>query len=779
MHRLKSHPLLAVALGSMALLGFEMLLIRFASILLYPLAAYLVISVGLLGYGLSGTLLALVPPRRLSLRLAGMGLAGFGIAVLGCMLWVWFAWESPLLAATLPVAAALSFACGGLAIATVLENPHTAVSRVYFADLLGASAGAALTLLGLNFLSGVQLGVVLAGLGLLAAAALFSHRLGRLLCAGAAVGMLACAWLIPLPRGILPLVPKELARFVDLGAGVDWEYQAWGALARIDVLSLPGDSLIPAAEPVDYKLVTQDGGAPTLLISPQNDALQLLGETTNFGVPYWLKPDPARVLIIGLGGGPDLQTALYFNAHSVTAAEINPRMLDLLRERYPAYTGYVVFDPRVEILQTDGRHLVRAAEGTYDIIQLTGVDTTVASPGATPNLAENYLYTVEAFREYYGHLSARGLLSVSFPEVEGLSLRLLSTSWRALSQEGVADPAAQILLFRLGGFAHVLMKRAPFTGDEVNSLQARLAGDVRGVYFPLYGRLFGTEFDPASELLLAPGLSLDGEPAALAAALAAGEEQDWMAAQERTIAPATDDRPFFFVLDKWGGYAPNLTALLAALALLALASLGFLVIPLFILGRRGLSVPATLPLALYFILLGMAYIAVEVCLIQRLTFLLGHPSYALATTISALLASSGLGSLWSGRWRATARTKVMVGALGAAACIALTALGLPWLIDRLMWMPFAARLMVAIAIVAVPGFLMGMPFPTGLGEVKRRSEPFVPWAWALNSSATVMGTIAILLVAMTFGFTAVLIAAAAMYLLAGATFALAQRQGLA
>lgn len=764
-------PLLAVGLASIALLAHEMLLIRYFSILLYPVAAYLVISVGLLGYGMGGTLLSLIRPRRVSLRLAGFALLGFAVTVIATLPWVWDAWRSRALAITLPAIAGLSFALGGLAIATILEIPSTSVNRVYFADLLGASLGAGLSLLGLNYVSGLQAGVLVAAVALFAASALFSSRVAAWLIGLMGVLLAAFGLTARIPNGLLPIVPKELALFAGLGSDVTWEYQGWGPLARVDVLSLARDSLFGEVWPVNYKLVTQDGGAPTLLVSPENDALNFIGERTNFGVPYWIRPTPARVLIVGLGGGVDLQTALFFGSQSVTAAEINGRMLELLQERYTTFTGKVAFDPRVVIVQADGRHVIQASGHAFDIIQLTGVDTTVASAGATPNLAENYLYTVEAFREDFRHLTPQGLLSVSFPDVEGLSLRLLSTGWYALRQERVVDPSMHIILMRVGGFAQILIKRSPFTREEVSALQDRLAGPVQDAYFPLYGRLFGTSFDPTNELLVAPGLRVNGKNATFAGELATGREQAWMATQNRNIAPATDDRPFFFVLDKWGRYAPNLEALSVALVLLAGASLAFLFVPMLMLGRRGHSVSGALPSSAYFILLGVAYIAVEVSLIQKLTLLLGHPSYALAITISTLLASSGAGSLLSGVWRAAAKSKVRVATLGTAIGLVLYAFGLSPLFNSLIEFSFPLRLVIAIVAVAVPGFLMGMPFPTGLAEVKRQALPFVPWAWALNSSASVMGTVGALLVAMNSGFRAVLLTAAAMYLLSGLAFA--------
>jgi uncharacterized membrane protein YgaE (UPF0421/DUF939 family) len=50
--------------------------------------------------------------------------------------------------------------------------------------------------------------------------------------------------------------------------------------------------------------------------------------------------------------------------------------------------------------------------------------------------------------------------------------------------------------------------------------------------------------------------------------------------------------------------------------------------------------------------------------------------------------------------------------------------------------------------------------------VKNRAPAFVPWAWAINSTATVIGTVLAVLLAMLFGFTVVFATAGGLYLLA-------------
>jgi SAM-dependent methyltransferase len=775
--RIPSRPgvLLAVFFLSASLLALEVLFVRLVSILLYPVSTYLVISLALLGYGLSGTLLALRRSRDpVSPRQASTASIAFGVTTLLALADIWFAGQSPVAAALLPVALGLPFACGGRAIALALSLPDIPVNQVYFADLLGAGLGAVTILLGLQLLGGIRLGAMLAGSGLVAAG-LFGldreNRRGWILSL-AGIATIILAGLVPIPVGILPIAPKELGSFKKLGPQVVWDYQGWHPLARVDVLTLPGDKVeLPQA--FDYKLVTQDGGAPSILLNIPDIESADFTDHTIFGVPYWIKTEP-KVLIIGLGGGPDVQAALHSGASSITGVEINPQMVELVRGPFAEFTGRPYEDPRVKIIEGDGRHIIRLVDEAYDIIQLTGVDTSVASVGANPNLAENYLYTVEAFREFYQRLAPDGLLSVSFPATPGLGLRLTALSVTALQAEGIADPGQQLIVSTTGGFAHVLTKRSPFTDEEIEVIEEHYGAPMIGLYFPLYSRLFNNpsaDFFAANEVLYAPHRDYPGLYSDYLRALEAGQGNEYLAAQTWTVLPPTDDWPFFFVLDKWGEHAPNLQILMVTLGLLFAAALAFILTPAMILHRRGLQIPHAWLLMLYFTALGLGYIFIEVVFIQKLSLFLGHPSYALATTLCTLLISSGIGSLVS------KRSWVPAAAVGVAILTLVAAIAAGRLFNLLLPLPLAARVLIAAGIVALPGFLMGMPFPNTLEAVKAKAPAFVPWAWAINSTATVIGTITSVLLAMLWGFTVVFLCAGMLYLLAAWTGSVILRPG--
>jgi spermidine synthase len=167
----------------------------------------------------------------------------------------------------------------------------------------------------------------------------------------------------------------------------------------------------------------------------QPDPSVRLGERTVFGIPFWIRPE-AEVLIIGLGGGPDLLAALEYAPTRVDVVEVNPAMVDLLQGPFAEFVGRPLTNPAVNVTEGDGRFFVARSDDVYDVIQLTGVDTAVASAAGSPNLAENYLYTREAVQLYFDHLSPDGLLAVSFPNVEGMGLRLVNLVTQTLADAG-------------------------------------------------------------------------------------------------------------------------------------------------------------------------------------------------------------------------------------------------------------------------------------------------------------------------------------------------------
>ena len=175
--------------------------------------------------------------------------------------------------------------------------------------------------------------------------------------------------------------------------------------------------------------------------------------------------------------------------------------------------------------------------------------------------------------------------------------------------------------------------------------------------------------------------------------------------------------------------------------------------------------------AFYFLLIGFAFLFVEIAFIHRLSLFLGHPLGAIAVTLAGFLVSAGLGSGTSKR--AATRWPQAAIMLAVAAIVGLGAvytLLLPPLLGGLMELPVAVKIAVAVGLLAPLGFVMGLPFPLGLGRVSECASDLVPWAWGINGCASVVAAVMASLLAMHVGFTAVLVLALGLYAAAALLF---------
>jgi hypothetical protein len=142
----------------------------------------------------------------------------------------------------------------------------------------------------------------------------------------------------------------------------------------------------------------------------------------------------------------------------------------------------------------------------------------------------------------------------------------------------------------------------------------------------------------------------------------------------------------------------------------------------------------------------MAFMSVEVILIQKYTAFIGASVYSIATVLLVLLLASGVGSRFSGR--VGTRTAF----LGIIAWLLLDIFVLGYLTGALAFLPIAGRVLVTALLIAPLGFFMGMPFP----KATLRVGELVDWGFAVNGAASVLGATLILLVAFTYGFAVAL-----------------------
>lgn len=750
-------------LVSAGALLFQVTFVRIFSAAIWYHFAFLVVSVALFGIGASGVALALwrngdareAGPHDAGARDAGArGLAPllFAVSALGAYLGVYATPFSPFRILQDPAQVgwfllldlllALPFFFFGLTVALVLRAWPERAGRLYAFDLIGAAAGVLLLFFALPVLGARGAVALSAVLGAVAACLLAPAGRMRLVSAVTGLAMLP---LVIRPE-LLPDVRLDASKPVTSEAaqpGARLAFTRWSPLARVDVVEKPGSP----------PMIFLDAGAATP-ITAWRDAGVAVGDVSSLAST--LRRD-AWVAVIGSGGGEDVQNALVLGARRVTAIEINPVILELVTGRYREAANNVFTDPRVEVVRDEGRNFIARGGARYDIIQSTLIDTWAASASGAYSLSENYLYTVEAIGSFLDHLAPEGLLSITRWYYE--APRLASLVREALVRRGVEHPERHVMVIEQRLRSTMVVKREPFTADE-SAVLAEFAE-------------------------LAPGRGVQHDPGApsnsnfFGAFLRARDPRPFYRATDFALHPVTDDSPFFFQMTRWSRLRVDALAgftgrgvldptalpvaqivLIAALALALLLSVALLATPLM---ARAVPRAGRWRWLAYFAALGIAYIVVEVVLMQRLALLLGHPTYSVTLTLFAILLFSGLGATWVDRLVAPAATLARTLLPALLAALLFTAFLLPRLVP--MWLPLTlpVRVALALAVIAPAAFVMGMPFPLAIRALGARHPGLIAWGWAANGCGSVVGSVLAVLGAMLTGFTAVLVFAAAMY----------------
>lgn len=781
--RLPRRVYACVGLLSLAVLMLQIALNRLFSYTSWHHLAYISVSLALLGFGASGSLLATIP--RLGGRSLRAGLSLYSaLAALGAAAAFTVLGSVPVdfgdvlerpsqLALLILHFAVVStpFFFAGLAIAIALREAGTEVGRLYFFDLVGAGLGCLLAVLAIDALGTPR---VLGGMVLLFAAAglVVAERrspLTVLLLGLSATG--AAAALLPTPASLafLPSRDKLIAPWLEEGVT---HYSRWGALFRTDLVGgreeearrggyrdhgiSPG---FRGASPA-FRLIFHDGTAGALLYRVTGSPGEFEMFRHHVMTSPYLMLDRPEVLIVGVGGGADVVNALENGATRVVGAELDPLTVDLITREHADYTNHIFERPDVEIRVGEGRHFVRSTDDRFDLIQLTGVDTLAALSSGAYILAENYLYTVEAYRDFFHILRDDGLLSIAAVDHSPAwgyarhALRFASLSHAALRERGVERPHEHVMVIsEPSGIAQfeVLTRLRPFTEQEIDRALSFLdAEGLEAWYVP--GR-------PRRQLPSFRNL-LEASEAGRGA---------FFAHTFLDLRPTRDDRPFFFSFYKWRHLLDHsdeidpghllATGQLTLVLILALAicfSAVAILLPLAVGRHRERPLPGRFAFLAYFAALGAGFIFAEISFVQRFLLFLGHPLYSLSVILFSFLTAAGVGAHLSERLPAVPRRVLpaLVGVLTllVAAYVVLT----PPLFDALLATSLAVRIAITVLLCAPLGGLLGMFFPYGIRLLTPHDPEFTAWAWAVNGCLTVVGSVTSVILATAWGFVAVI-----------------------
>jgi hypothetical protein len=757
---MKRTTLLIVALTSTSLLALEIIWTRLFSAEFFYTYAFLVLSLAIMGLGLGALALRLFPRLNRDgalgtfLSLTGMlALAGPPVVfLLNVDFSILFSnWGTILKLVAMVVLLSATYFCGGLALATLFKRNHSEMPRVYMADLLGAGIGVLAAIIAMNQL-GTPAAAVWAAFPVLVAGLIASRRLQRL-----APSFLIVAMIILSGSADTVLDSRKEERAPVI-------YKHWDAMSKIKIYNWQGI----------YRGLNIDNVANSPVVMFNGDWEAFWADTTEYvrdiDVGYLIDQfESCTFLSLGAGGGSDVFHALDEGATEVHAVEVIPHINKMMVEGDPAgyvtddstvvdstgrlitcdeYSGNIYNDPRVKVVSEDARTYVRRHKNTFDVIFSLSSNTWAALGSGSFALAENYIFTTEAFKDYWEALTDSGFMSM---EHQVYMPRLVTEVIDALSDLGVEEPRSHFAVYDLPKLRRnmILISKRPLT-DEIRNLAYRELTPER---YPDFHLLYPCP-DSISDNLINQIVT-----------------NGWRAAQDSAsvdLSPATDDRPFVAQMGLWRNLKPDklenvsryaefrgfpLTKIMIAVIL---AVILILIIPLNLLPYFTRGEHLRFGPWLYFFTIGLAFISVEIILIQKYTLFIGASVYSTAAVLLTLLVASGIGS------RFARRVGNQTAFWGIVIWLVLDVFVLRHLTNGLSFLGVFPRVLVSAMLIFPVGFFMGMPFPKGALRVRE----LVDWGFAVNGAASVLGATVIVLIAFTYGFTVALLLAAALYLVA-------------
>jgi SAM-dependent methyltransferase len=737
---------------SLSAVGFayQVMLTRLFSVIFQYHFVFLIVSVSIAGLSAGAALATLFRRRQRStpgewhmLTYAALALALLLVA-LGVVLALL---RSASVIGLVLGSALLPYIAIGFLLATIFARFAPLSGMLYAADLIGGATGLVIGLGLVSWLGAYEavllLGVICALLAFIpawiGAARPLQLRAALLLIALLAgfitnqtTGVIAFS-----PARLDDAAPDKTMLAVLQNAQADLVETRWDAFARIDMVITGADDA--------FRYVFTDAGAGSIMIRYDGDesAIDWLTRDIEY-LPFVVRSDALdRVLVLGAGAGRDVLMARLAGAESITAVEINPAIVQITRDA-AAYNGSVFDLPGVNTIVADGRNYIERSDATYDLIYANVVYSQAAAPGHSA-LAESYIFTREALQAYWEHLSDDGRIGfVTHHGIEGL--RLVVAALDMLQREGMTLPQAlrHISLASMSSgdvqarTSVVTISRTPWTAEEATAYVGEAHRRGAGVlYLPHY---IEVGFEP----MIQGAITLD----------------DYIRVNsDFNYIPTTDDRPFFYQFRP--GLPESLSDLLLISLVLAFVYLSWLV---FFFVRRDNQHWKRASLAPYFALLGVAFLLIEAPLIQRFHLLLGQPVLALITVVGALLIGSGLGSLFSSRFPLESLPRLVTGfSIGVALVVIVSLVVYPPLIRWALPLDLSARLLVTMAALLPVGFLMGVPFPSGLRIAHVADPGGVAAFWGANAVTSVLGATLAMVIAMSAGFSAALLLGAALY----------------
>ena len=824
---------------SMGVLLFELTLTRLFSIILWYDYAFMAISVAFFGLGIGALLVHISKGKLVREKLPTYVLqstAAFAVSLPIFLL---------LIGHVIPpstsylyifyLVSSIPFFFAGISMALIYLAMPREISRLYFVDLIGAATA---TLLLDNLMKTLGAESVLIVIDLIVigpsiiAMLLFSSSGGKKSTKNQLVIENKTRF-----YALLVLVISGVLLFVDMGSNIlaiqpgevkGLHYQLtnpafkhlstqWNSFSRIDVTKQmyyqnnnnaenTGRSKALAAIAIDA-----DADTPIFKWNGSMSDIQWMKEYMDY-MPYEITSNNNNnTLVIGSGGGEDVLVALAGGAKNVTAVELNPLIISAAKRFGGSLAGNLYDRKDVHLFIDDGRRFISSTDSKYDKIVIKLVDSWAAQLAGGYALSENYLYTVEAFKQYLQHLNGNnGMLvmvrwNIELPRLMPLVVESLkqqdakektitaATTTATLAaapqaKRGAADSGSagvggpqtnsiqdiskQIVVVedRPGLFfasnnqrnvypVLVMVKNSPFTSSELDLIKARAArNDARLIAVP-------SEYvQPPYDRLVAATSSITNKNLSQSTQAPDGIDE----LSSFNMQPPTDDSPFYFAREQ----IPKQMILLLETVLGVSLVLGLLLTYYSKANKIGLTSSSTSIFHVSFVIcIGFGFIFLEITFIQKFLLLLGTPIMALTVILFSILLSSGIGAYLSGRLFGKNPYRAVIISIPILAGIVIFYYGfIHEIIDSKIVLPLYERIAVTFALLSPAGLLMGFQFPSitrmasSSSQLPHGNSDDITFLWGVNVIASVIATVLTAISSMVIGFNGNLIVGVVLYL---------------
>jgi hypothetical protein len=647
------------------------------------------------------------------------------------------------------------FFFAGSIMALVFHAMPQNISKLYFADLVGA-ASATLLLDPLMQKLGAEY-VILLTAPMVAASAI----IGALILKGRQADRIALARRTKMLAGIvlaatifLPIAgnASNLGIFeVQPGSNKGLYYQLanpskfehlskeWNSFSRVDVTSKTGEVDSNPRELASI-IIDADAGTPIFQWNGSRSDLAWLQEYMDY-LPYDMQKTDST-LVIGGGGGEDIQTALAGGSKNVTAVELNPLIVSAVK-RFGSQSGDVYDRKDVGLFIDDGRRFISSTDARYDAIVIKLVDSWAAQLAGGYALSENYLYTTEAFQQYLRHLNKDGMLVMIrwnfelprlMPLVVDSLVKETGQSRESASKNVIVVEDRPGLYFGRTSDSQtyypvlVIVKPKPFTDSQVD-LATKRAAENRADVTMLADRYIQPPYDKLFN---------------------SNAYREYLASLSNPNIP-TDDSPFYFAKEP----VPQQMVILLETVLGISAALSVLLV--YHARRKKARMDATSGFHILFaVFIGLGFMFLEITFIQKFLLLLGTPIMALTVILFSILLSSGVGAYLSGRLFAGRPYRAVFVTVPILAGVILFDFAfLQGIIDSSITMELPYRIALTMAILSPAGLLMGFQFPSliSMASFMKNRGNDTTLLWGVNIVASIIGTVLAATLAMVIGFS--------------------------